>query len=304
MWLRKFVFRVLFWFSLGCFKRSFFNNKVIYICNLNIWLYAACYKNTCFGSVFITNDSNYGGISSHSTSHISRMWYVKENFYTHWCQSREYFNVHLMHVFLYWLWLLCSKMFGKYRSIWLKINVSVVNISMYTLFVVTVQSNDLITESTSLVSSFFIQSLLHVKTSKLNPSLEVTLVPPYDVCCWWYQYWKATQCFSSLQIYFFWNFFLFLLPAPCAAFSARMCWYFFLLLLVREKGSMFYMSALFSKSMHIEPAKVQDYNSSYKVYTVLSLKWTTPDDTEPEHVSCSFFSHTAQHDAGCCCGIL
>lgn len=41
---------------------------------------------------------------------------------------------------------------------------------------------------------------------------------------------------TSRQIHFLWNlFFLFLLPAPCAAFSVTMCWYFFLLLLEREK---------------------------------------------------------------------
>lgn len=35
---------------------------------------------------------------------------------------------------------------------------------------------------------------------------------------------------SNLQIHFLWNFFffLFLLPAPCAAFSAMICWYCFL----------------------------------------------------------------------------
>lgn len=40
---------------------------------------------------------------------------------------------------------------------------------------------------------------------------------------------------SSLHIHFLWNlFFLCLFPAPRAAFSATMLWYFFLLLLVRE----------------------------------------------------------------------
>lgn len=51
---------------------------------------------------------------------------------------------------------------------------------------------------------------------------------------------------SRLDIHFLWNlfFFLFLLPAPCAAFSATICWYFFLLFLVREEGN---VSAFFSK---------------------------------------------------------
>lgn len=67
---------------------------------------------------------------------------------------------------------------------------------------------------------------------------------------------------SSLDIYFLWNlfFFLFLLPAPCAAFSATICWYFFLLFLVREEGK---VSACFPKLMHT----ASRLNYMYKLYT-------------------------------------
>ncbi len=136
-----------------------------------------------------------------------------------------------------------------------------------------------LTEATRLVSSLLNSQLLRVQTRELNPSLQMKVLLKFHAVIFKSQNMIYAALFhnnplpveklelimsvsmkshsvliaSSLHICFLWNlFFLFLLPAPCAAFSFTMCWYFFLLFLVREEETMFYISAfVFSKLMHI-----------------------------------------------------
>lgn len=103
----------------------------------------------------------------------------------------------------------------------LKINVSTANISMFTILLATVNNNHLLTGLTCLI--------LFTQQDSLKS-------PHYYLCCWRSGVDESvslkshSRCPSSFLIYFLWNlFFLCLLPAPFAAFSATICWNFFLL---------------------------------------------------------------------------